>query len=729
MTIPQQPPPVNGRPAEPPEAQARFLTALFDPADLVRVRLIETWTGPDGKKNGRFVHAELRTVAQLLSPDTWHRLLSIAEAERANLFFGVCPRPGPGRDKAHHIRAVRGLWADLDGVTVDEALALCRRAGLPAPSLVVSSGHGVHLYWLLSEPYAIDDYPADSLAEKKPPLSPKAERLQEVVAGISARIGGDHTQDLSRLLRLPGTLNRKDERNGTAPVPCELAECDPGRLYPLMLFESFAGPAPEPEAQDPAGAFGTAAGLNREEALPPAVRARFAELVRECATAKDRSRADFNVCCWAIRHGIDRDLVYRRLARLGKTAERGQGYFDDTWEAAEEEVRRNGTPAPSANGTGTSRTARTPPPALKPYPLGTLTLHPESPRRTSSKVSVAVVVKDAAGKPIGRVSFSDSANGQKEAAKALARHAPTVDPSPAVAAILADAADAADQLATCTPTGPAIADVLREMVPPCFEFAFRCTRGAFSNRRGEEISAADFTQYVPAWLQRACERAVDCPRRDNREVNRLLLLKTMSAELRGLWASIIEELPTEEEANVGPASPAAKRFKRVMVEVLTSGVQFEVEKSALGTGATGTVYASRTNIIERIRHQADPYLSGQDRPGKREYWRRVQHAFDAWWRPALLRSGKVVILIACRWMIGFQVHRVHPPGVHDQESFRKQCEKSGLSTKLKRVYCRLQDGERLVPLAPRFTRELMALPVRREQPETPPKPGHPATTV
>ena len=31
------------------------------------------------------------------------------------------------------------------------------RRGVPPPSIVVHSGHGVHLYWILSEPVIIDD--------------------------------------------------------------------------------------------------------------------------------------------------------------------------------------------------------------------------------------------------------------------------------------------------------------------------------------------------------------------------------------------------------------------------------------------------------------------------------------------------------------------------------------------------------------------------------------------
>ena len=112
------------------------------------------------------------------------------------------------------------------------------------------------MYWLLDQAYLIDDAgePPPVLTEwiagtdgrKKPRkylldgeervyldqrrhvsrLSPKAEGIQNILAGIAKAIGGDHTTDLSRLLRIPGTFNRKDQRNGREPVPTVLVECE-----------------------------------------------------------------------------------------------------------------------------------------------------------------------------------------------------------------------------------------------------------------------------------------------------------------------------------------------------------------------------------------------------------------------------------------------------------------------------------------------------------------------
>ncbi len=70
--------------------------------------------------------------------------------------------------------------------------------------------------------------------------SPKALQAQDLLMGIAAAINADHTTDLTRLLRLPGTLNRKDQRNGREPVKAELIECDSNRRYSLDVFKNFA---------------------------------------------------------------------------------------------------------------------------------------------------------------------------------------------------------------------------------------------------------------------------------------------------------------------------------------------------------------------------------------------------------------------------------------------------------------------------------------------------------
>jgi hypothetical protein len=362
----------------------RFLGALFLPTDPILIRPIETWT-EEGKKRDKVVYRHIRyyQTKTLLRPTIWRAVGSRAAITKANLIFGVCPRfrCGEGFDRSWQIRTVRVLWTDLDHCTAAEALARCEAAGLPCPSVVVNSGNGAHLYWPLAEPYLIDDVgdPPAILKEwvevggKRKPrnyikvdgqkayeyrtdpktggdsraknpefpsaLSPKAEHLQQVLEGIAGAIGGDHTTDLARLLRLPCTLNRKDQRNGKEPVPCELVECDPGRRHLLVDFERFAEAGPSRVRTKEAAKVRLPTGCT----LTPNRRNRLIELLNVCEVTPvgGRSEPDFAVCAHAIEHGYDKEQVWQEAQSVGKFAERGRDYFDLTWEKAEAKVRQN----------------------------------------------------------------------------------------------------------------------------------------------------------------------------------------------------------------------------------------------------------------------------------------------------------------------------------------------------------------------------------------------------
>ncbi len=119
-----------------------FLRTLFGEGDVVVFRPIETWTEAN-KKRSRVIYKSLIYCAA--DPMLWlnalRQLCKMAETEHANIFFGACPRVGDkGRfDLAWQIRIVRALWCDIDHVTVADALGRVVKAGLPRPTIVVSS--------------------------------------------------------------------------------------------------------------------------------------------------------------------------------------------------------------------------------------------------------------------------------------------------------------------------------------------------------------------------------------------------------------------------------------------------------------------------------------------------------------------------------------------------------------------------------------------------------------
>ncbi len=355
------------------DSGARFLQALFEERDTILFRPIESWT-ENGKKISRVVYknALYRAANPIVLRLTLQHLHQVSAAQRANAFFGVCPRFGnKGKfDLAWQIRSVRALWADIDHVGVEEARERVTEAALPQPSIVVNSGNGAHLYWLLDAPFLIDDtgnpapvqtewiekegkrkairFIVDEFGERiglenkqlLPKLSPKAQYVQDVLSGLAARIGGDHTTDLSRLLRLPGTLNRKDERSGKTPIPCELVELRAERRYSISIFEPLANNSPDRQRREKLAKIPLPAVRNKQTGSQ-ADRLTEAIVGSQLAEKGDRSDADFSTCCEAIRCGVDKDSLWSRVKDVGKFHEAGEIYFARTWEAAVSKVRED----------------------------------------------------------------------------------------------------------------------------------------------------------------------------------------------------------------------------------------------------------------------------------------------------------------------------------------------------------------------------------------------------
>ncbi len=353
-----------------PDSAITLLTTLYEPTDLILFRPLETWT-ESGRKRSRVDNRNVcyRPARQSTLRQTMQRLRASSETERTNLFYGVCPRVGgKGRfDQAWQIRKVNCLWADIDHCIAEQAIERCKSQSMPHPTAVVNSGSGVHLYWFLDKPFLIDDagdplpvetqWVAGSDGRKKPKrfildgseriyidqrhhlskTSPKALQVQDLLAGIADALGGDHTTDLTRLLRLPGTLNRKDQRNGREPAMATLTECDGNLKYSIDSFQRFAKSCEATVRQRQIAAMP----LPLVRKVTPAKCDKLSELIAACAITPEgtRSEADFAVCCYAIRHGIAKDDVWPRLESIGKFSEQGRRYFDLTWESAEYDVR------------------------------------------------------------------------------------------------------------------------------------------------------------------------------------------------------------------------------------------------------------------------------------------------------------------------------------------------------------------------------------------------------
>lgn len=353
----------------------KLLDRLFLPDDAVSIRPIETWK-ENGRNHSRVHYDGVRChVRKVITPMSMGHNLIQSKRQRTNLFFGVCPRfkAAEGFDLAWQIRTVRCLWSDIDDCGPDGVGERLAAAELPTPSIVVSSGNGAHLYWVLDEPFHIDDagdppqvkkqwgktkegkkrpaeYFEDEAGEKVflsdpvtfrrlphnvPELSAKALHVQDVVKGIAELIDGDSTQDLTRLLRIPGSMNRKDERNGREPVPCTIVSMTDD-VYPFSAFEQFAAKSPAKQQREIIARVPL-----KTRKLTTGNETKLDKRILACQVAEAgmRSEQDYALCCFSVEHEIAADDVWSRVADIGKFAERGRGYFDSTWRKAEQHTR------------------------------------------------------------------------------------------------------------------------------------------------------------------------------------------------------------------------------------------------------------------------------------------------------------------------------------------------------------------------------------------------------
>ncbi len=148
--------------------------------------------------------------------------LAAANLKGWGAYFSVALRQQPmtrwqrgGQGDLHSLSA---LFADLDG---DLALSFTRlhtacRSGLPAPSAMVGSGRGLHLYWLIQ--------PTTDFAT-----------ANHLLSGLAHVLGGDALTS-ANAMRLPGSFNTKP----AVHRPCQLLWLAANRRYTLEDFTPYA---------------------------------------------------------------------------------------------------------------------------------------------------------------------------------------------------------------------------------------------------------------------------------------------------------------------------------------------------------------------------------------------------------------------------------------------------------------------------------------------------------
>src|SRR5215217_2214996 len=158
----------------------------------------------------------------------WLRF-GVAQAQRwdaaqpAGIYFRATMLPpegvksGRGGEAESH--ALAFLWADVDYGTTghkpppnglplppDEEAARKIITTLPTPSLIINSGGGLYPLWVYRQPIYLNE-------TKRAEAKTRSQRWQNLIAAKAAEFGwhyGSGVGDLARVLRLPGSVNRKE---------------------------------------------------------------------------------------------------------------------------------------------------------------------------------------------------------------------------------------------------------------------------------------------------------------------------------------------------------------------------------------------------------------------------------------------------------------------------------------------------------------------------------------
>lgn len=154
-------------------------------------------------------------------------------AQRINAFFGVATRRvGATSGRAENCCELPALFIDADFKLSQESRVLEALVEFPLePSIVVSTGGGMHAYWLLHEPLDLSD--AGKLADS-------TNLMRRLAAAFSA-IADESVSEPARVLRLPGTRNFKYPH--TPLVTLDV--CDADRRYTVAdICEHIPATAP-----------------------------------------------------------------------------------------------------------------------------------------------------------------------------------------------------------------------------------------------------------------------------------------------------------------------------------------------------------------------------------------------------------------------------------------------------------------------------------------------------
>jgi hypothetical protein len=242
-----------------------------------------------------------------------------------NVYFGCATRKDSSSGEKDNLCTIPAFWVDCDFIKYaggePEIRELIKKFPLP-PSIIVRSGGGLHLYWILKEPEEV----TNSIA------------YEEVNYGLKEFFKADTCWSAEHIMRLPGTTNfptvRKRAQGRREAQPCVIDESSDLR-YCASDFDDIRH-----------ALQGRKSSIDLDaEKIPACIPARFYEaLARDERVRRrwegdptglqdtSRSGFDMSLAAHCQRHHFTAEETFRILREFpyGRGKDGGNGYFERT---------------------------------------------------------------------------------------------------------------------------------------------------------------------------------------------------------------------------------------------------------------------------------------------------------------------------------------------------------------------------------------------------------------
>lgn len=131
----------------------------------------------------------------------YEKLCNYVSSNHLNEYIGIYDRLIKGSGRSDNCWTAGAIFLDFDHGSLEEIKERIADHGIPYPSIIVHSGHGYHIYWVL---------------DKR-----EGHELKETIDAMQKLLGSDKAAtDIQRPLRIPDTNNTKED----VVVPCTLVE-------------------------------------------------------------------------------------------------------------------------------------------------------------------------------------------------------------------------------------------------------------------------------------------------------------------------------------------------------------------------------------------------------------------------------------------------------------------------------------------------------------------------